>query len=561
MPSDLRHIPMVLRQRSISAVRGPVTRHRRIHDSISSAGAPGYRRPALSVSASLSAALLALITNNPLHAQSVTLRSSDGSVTVSGPLIRVDGNAYIIKSGADGQLSLPVSEFSCISESCPNPNAFGIHGSNTIGAELMPRLIEAYAQSGGDRVKVTNGASPEVAEIEVVGGDGKSRATIDLQSHGSATATPGLTSGKALIGMASRPLKEGELLQLTQQGLGDMRSPENEHVVGLDGIVVIVSPENPVAKLSLQQLEGIFSGSLADWSQVGGKPGQINVYARDAKSGTFDTFKTLVLDPANQKLVSSARRLEASNELSDLVANDPRGIGFIGFAYLRNAKAISLVNDCGMIFTPSTFDVKTEEYPLSRRLFLYSTKLPAQSFAAGLLKFSMSQKAQPIIRESGFIDQEIEPRSQQVDRMADVQPAGKQKGGAGNPLAKLAQDIRGTIRMSTTMRFRFNSVELDNKALKDIDVLAEFLQFIQQTNSGKKLLLAGFTDSTGILEKNFALSLERANAVRQALLQKLQDSQYAKLVEVRGYGPALPVSCNENEVSRDKNRRVEVWLR
>ena len=237
MPSDLRHIPMVLRQRSISAVRGPVTRHRRIHDSISSAGAPGYRRPALSVSASLSAALLALITNNPLHAQSVTLRSSDGSVTVSGPLIRVDGNAYIIKSGADGQLSLPVSEFSCISESCPNPNAFGIHGSNTIGAELMPRLIEAYAQSGGDRVKVTNGASPEVAEIEVVGGDGKSRATIDLQSHGSATATPGLTSGKALIGMASRPLKEGELLQLTQQGLGDMRSPENEHVVGLDGIV------------------------------------------------------------------------------------------------------------------------------------------------------------------------------------------------------------------------------------------------------------------------------------------------------------------------------------
>src|SRR5262249_32335289 len=146
-------------------------------------------------------------------------------------------------------------------------------------------------------------------------------------AHGSGTATPGLASGKALIGMASRALNEAELTQLAQQGFGDMRSAENEHVVGLDGIIVIVSPANPIAKLSLQQLRGIFSGAAFDWSQVGGKPGSINVYARDAKSGTFDTFKTLVLDPGKQKLTGTAQRLESSNELSDLVANDPSGIG------------------------------------------------------------------------------------------------------------------------------------------------------------------------------------------------------------------------------------------
>src|SRR5262249_38734880 len=60
---------------------------------------------------------------------------------------------------------------------------------------------------------------------------------------------------------------------------------EHEHVVGLDGIVVIVSPRNPVAKLSLEQLQGIFSGAIFDWSQIGGAAGRINVYARDAKSG------------------------------------------------------------------------------------------------------------------------------------------------------------------------------------------------------------------------------------------------------------------------------------
>jgi phosphate transport system substrate-binding protein len=176
----------------------------------------------------------------------------------------------------------------------------------------------------------------------------------------------------------------------------------------LDGIIVVISPRNPVAKLSLQQVQAVFSGAVSDWSQLSEKPGKINVYARDAKSGTFDIFKTLVLDPGKQELVASTQRLESSNELSDLVANDSNAVGFVGFAYLRNAKAISLVDECGMSFMPSTFDVKTEEYPLSRRLFLYSGKLPAHSYAAALLDFAISTEAQAIIRDSGFIDQELE---------------------------------------------------------------------------------------------------------------------------------------------------------
>jgi phosphate transport system substrate-binding protein len=510
------------------------------------------------------ASLVALIMSNPAQAQSVTLRSADGSVTITGPLLSFDGSAYKIKIGAHDELTLVVSDFSCISESCPSPHTFGIHGSNTIGAELMPRLIEAYAQSRGEHVRISSGAAPEVSEITVVGSDGENRAIIDLEAHGSATATLGLVSGKALIGMASRALNGAELAQLAQQGFGDMRSPENEHVVGLDGIIVVVSPANPVAKLSLQQLQGIFSGVLSDWAQVGGKPGKINVYARDSKSGTFDTFKTLVLAPGKQKLAGSAQRFESSNDLSDSVANDPGGIGFIGFAYLRNAKAISLVNECGMGFAPSTFAVKTEEYPLSRRLFLYSGKLPAQSYAAGLLDFATSPRAQASVRDTGFIDQEfeIEGRSErQLGRMTDVDSVRRQRGGIGEPFVTLVRDIQETARMSTTMRFRANSVELDNKSLKDLDVLTQFLQFMKESKSARKLVLVGFTDSVGAIDKNIVLSLERANAVRQALLQKLRDPQYARLVEARGYGPALPVACNETEAGRDKNRRVEVWVR
>jgi phosphate transport system substrate-binding protein len=173
-----------------------------------------------------------------------------------------------------------------------------------------------------------------------------------------------------------------------------------------------------------------------------------------------------------------------------------------------------------------------------------------------------SVEAQAIVRGSGFIDQELEGHFDgQLRRMTEVEPVLKQKGGTAEPFVTLARDLRETSRISTTMRFRPNSVELENKALRDVGVLAQFLRFIRDAKVGRKLVLVGFTDGVGAIDKNIALSLERANAVRQALLRKLADPQYAKLIEVRGYGPELAVACNENEAGRDKNRRVEVWLR
>jgi len=491
----------------------------------------------------------------PGRAQQVTLRTSDGSVTVTGPLARFQDGTFAIR-GVHGELSLPAANFTCVSPACPGSTGFGIHGSNTIGAELMPRLIEAYARWHGVRISVANGA-PDETRFKLIGTDGRTAADIDLKAHGSGTATPGLVSGEALIGMASRPLNAAELAQLEDHGVPDMRRPGSEHVVALDGIIVIVSPANPVSQLSLQQVQGIFAGAISDWSQVGGAPGRINVYARDSRSGTFDTFKTLVLDPGKRDIAPDARRFESSPELSDLVAKDPRGIGFIGFAYGRSAKALALTNDCGMVFFPDVFGVKTEEYPLSRRLFLYTPSLGSfapQSVAAGFIEYALSLKAQPVIRDAGFIDQALDQSNVQSTRVASSRPPA-----APDPApAALMRDIAGTSRVSTTLRFRANSTILDNKALNDVDVLAQFLRFLRESKSRRRLVLAGFSDTEGSAAKNVALSLERAGVVRQALVRK--DPHNADVIDIRGYGPTLPVACNDTEAGRDKNRRVEVWL-
>jgi len=71
--------------------------------------------------------------------------------------------------------------------------------------------------------------------------------------------------------------------------------------VALDGIAVVVSPKNPVCRLSFEELRGIFMGSITDWKQVGGKPGQIVVLSREVNSGTHVYFKEHILRRGNEK--------------------------------------------------------------------------------------------------------------------------------------------------------------------------------------------------------------------------------------------------------------------
>ena len=232
----------------------------------------------------------------------------------------------------------------------------------------------------GVRVVIAPGANEEEKTVEgTLPGDGAA-SEIQVQAHGSATAFTGLADGSCDIGMASRKIKPDEIAKLS--ALGDMTSPASEHIVGLDGIAVIVNQANPLTSLTKDQLSKIFSGATTDWSAAGGGSGTIHLYARDDKSGTFDTFKSLVLGSAN--LASSARRFEDSSALSDAVANDANGIGFIGLPYVRSAKAIAVAETGAMPMLPNRFTVATEDYPLSRRLYLYTPGHAAEQIHAGV---------------------------------------------------------------------------------------------------------------------------------------------------------------------------------
>ena len=403
-----------------------------------------------------------------------------------------------------------------------------LHGSNTIGEQLAPALAEAFLKSqGATDVKVIRD-TPET--IRVTGG-GK---TISIEARGTSTGFKDL-GGSADIAMASRPVKPEESTAAT----GDLTLPSAEHVIGLDGVAIIVNRNNPVETVTREQLSKIFAGVATDWGTVdGGKPGPITIYARDAKSGTFETIKTLVL--GTRDLAQGVQRFEDSAALAQKVAGDPSGIGFVGLPYVGSTKALAVSDKGSRALTPNRLTVATEDYLLSRRLFFYNLATGAQPEVNDFVQFASSKAGQDVVEKIGFVSQNVRPSA-----AAAVE---------SNAPADYTKLTASAERLSLDYRFRAGAVALDNKAVVDLDRLITFLGDLHYT--GDDLLLLGFADSTGDAASNQRLSKERATAVADQI-----ERRGVKPGAVVGFGQAMPVADNGTDDGRQKNRRVEVWVK
>lgn len=408
-----------------------------------------------------------------------------------------------------------------------------IHGSNTIGATLMPTLVEAWLTDRGYQV-IDNRLTAENERLMSASHTIHGALDITIHAHGSGTAFKGILANAADLGMASRPIKPSERSDVAH--IADLTESGKEIVVGLDGIAVVVHPSNPINHLTIDQLRAIFSGQVTNWSELGGTPRPIQVYARDNKSGTFDTFKSLVLGK-KATLASRAKRYESNDQLSDDVAADLNGIGFTGLPSVRRSKPLAIAEGDNTPILPSELSVATEDYPLSRRLFLYNP-FNDEPLLRDLVQFVKSQKGQQQVAKVGFISQNIAPYEVGVDSRAP---------------SNYKATVQGAERLSLNFRFKPREYQLDNKALQDVDRLVDFLQ----KNPQYKVVLAGFSDAAEEAAwRSYILSMERSDFVANQLIKKGIVPSV-----VRGFGSTLQVASNHSEKGRDKNRRVEVWVR
>ncbi len=247
-----------------------------------------------------------------------------------------------------------------------DPEKLVIMGSDTLGSKLVLQLKEAYTAEG-------------------------SNTDFEISAEGSSQAFANLLASEADIGMSSRDAQEEEANRFLAKGKKLV-----EHTAGWDMIAVIVNEKKGVRKLTLKEIEGIFTGDITDWSEVGGKAGKISVYTRNTASGTYQIFQRLAMGRRDYGVAS--QKLAGNEQIANEVAANENGIGYVGLAFVEK-KGLRTVKVDGVSPSPKN----KGKYPLARKLFFYTVGEPKGSVKKFLDWAIKSDAAKEIVAKVGFI--------------------------------------------------------------------------------------------------------------------------------------------------------------
>jgi len=494
----------------------------------------------------------------------VVLKSVDGSVNLVGELVEFANDNFVIETSL-GELRIGASRVRCEGESCPKIETtqadIKFAGSDTVGLGLMPLLISGYASylDAESSVKATETEGELLANFVGDGGYGDELGSYLVTSTTSGDAFTALLDKSAQIGMASRRIRPDEARDLKADGAGNMVSPGQEHVVAVDSLVVIVHPNNQVTSITMEELRGIYTGAIANWSELGGVDAPINVFDRQSTSGTRSVFMNAVFGEAAEEIEAVGTAEEDNNSMAAAVYADPNAIGYVGYAFQRGASSLALENDCGILTTPDAFSAKTEEYPLQRRLYMYNRSDDSVADSADFIKYATSADADGVIAKSGFIDLGVTVRNMEMEGARakqllepNVDPY------ESDVMREMLRQMLDYERLSSTFRFRTGSSRMNERSVIDMARLATYLD---EQPAGTTVMFAGFTDSVGAFDGNRALSEQRAALVARDFSAFAGDRIDHIELASQGFGEIAPVACNTENLGRSINRRVEVWIK
>ena len=223
---------------------------------------------------------------------------------------------------------------------------------------------------------------------------------IQVAGGGSGTGFAALKDKTTDIADASREIKASEVTDSKANGVNPV-----EWVVGLDGISIVVHPNNPITSLTLVQLELIYNGTYTNWSQVGGNDATIITYGRQSTSGTYDYFREHVLHNANFR--ADNRELAGNAEIVQTVEGDANGIGYVGVAYTKqgvNVKVLKIGATADAVYEPTVANIKSTTYPIARKLYIYTNGIPTGTLGA-YVSYILGPSGQQILEEAGYISQ------------------------------------------------------------------------------------------------------------------------------------------------------------
>jgi phosphate transport system substrate-binding protein len=267
----------------------------------------------------------------------------------------------------------------------------GVSGNiNSVGSDTMNNMMALWAET-------FRKAYPNVK--------------IQIEGKGSGTAPPALISGTSQFGPMSRPMKAAEADQFEAK----YGYKPTQIRTSYDALAVYVSKDNPLDKLTLAQVDAVFSktrrrggknvntwgdlGLTGDWAA---RP--ISIYGRNSASGTYGFFKEHVLQGGDYK--DTVKEQPGSASVVQGVTEDRFGIGYSGIGYKTSGVKVLQLADKDQFFDGSYANVTSGKYPLSRFLYLYINKAPGKPLdplVKEYLKLILSKDGQEVVVKDGYL--------------------------------------------------------------------------------------------------------------------------------------------------------------
>ncbi len=224
---------------------------------------------------------------------------------------------------------------------------------------------------------------------------------VSVTGGGSGTGIAAMVNGTVDIANASRDMTADEIAQARKNGIDPV-----EFTVALDAIAIVVNPQNPVDRLTLQEVSDIYTGQIDNWKYVGGEDRPIVLLSRESNSGTYVYFLENVIRLGSEStlLFSPDTLLMPSSEgISAEVRDNPNAIGYDGLGYVTpDQKAIAIAASSeGPYVRPSIDTVNSGEYPIARPLYMYTAGEP-QGAVKDYMDWILT-RGQDIVANIGFV--------------------------------------------------------------------------------------------------------------------------------------------------------------
>ena len=290
--------------------------------------------------------------------------------------------------------------------------------SASAGTVEVDPAMPPYQKVSGVSGSLSSVGSDTLNNVMTLWAEGFRRAypnvKIQVEGKGSSTAPPALISATAQIGPMSRAMKPDEVDRFEKR----FGYPPTQIRVAVDALAVYVNKDNPLEKLTLAQIDAIFSKDrrcgypkpIITWGDAGlteaswrEKP--ISLYGRNSASGTYGYFKKVALCKGDYK--DTVKEQPGSASVVQGVTEDLYGIGYSGIGYKTSGvKTLALAKEeAGPYGTTAPEDVLAGRYPLARFLYLYVNRAPGKPLpplVREFLRFVLSRDGQELVVKEGF---------------------------------------------------------------------------------------------------------------------------------------------------------------